>query len=113
MYAQMSVKIVADSCYASAIQATYLSPEKLVEQSSRFSYTSFAFDISATDAQELACDIVFCLLNADDTRYNFYPLLSPFNLFHYSDCDDDIPTLDDDCPDDPHSGFQYRVGFAV
>jgi len=67
------VDIVKDTCYAQTVGAIPLGSaagstavSKIVSDNSQFSYTSFSFDTSGDDTQELECTIKFCVVTASD-----------------------------------------------
>jgi len=60
----MSVPIVRDSCFSTAVSATYLSKHKLVGESARFYFRSFSMGREGTirKKENITCDVKLCVL---------------------------------------------------
>lgn len=84
----MSIPIIRDSCFSTAVSATYLSRHKLVKESGRFYFQSFSMGRDIRTKENISCDVKLCVLsNKDSCAY---------------------ARTDAKCPSD-QPGYDYRV----
>jgi len=98
----IAVEIVKTTCYSATVGAEPLGAAaandatgKIVQQFSQFQYTSFSFDTSASDDQELSCLVKFCVIDPSSGN---------------SDCTDIVPrdgSGSNTCP--TTAGFSYAA----
>ena len=65
-----TVKFIRNNCYASALGATQLQPEKFVGESSKFSFTAFIIGdqvLKMSNAQ-VKCTTKICLVDSDTCK---------------------------------------------